>query len=196
MAAATGKGTKLVLIVTAICLLAILSYSLLYRVQHPFLAKQRGHDAEQQASQQPSQKAMERIVELMSRIQDNPKDVQALTEVARLFMSMRSFERAAKFWERVLRLTPDDPGPRQRLAMCYFRLDRHEDAASQLRRVLELDPGNAYAHYNLGVLLTGYMDREQEGRKHFRRVLRMEGADAELKDRARRELSRSPAQEQ
>jgi tetratricopeptide (TPR) repeat protein len=191
----TGRAAKLVLVLTAICLFSALGYSLVYRVQHPFLSKQR-EQPRREDSRQPSREAMDRVAELMGRIQENPQDVQALTEVARLFMSMRSFERAAKFWERVLRITPDKPGPRQWLAMCYFRLDRHEEAANQLRRVLELDPGNAYAHYNLGVLLTGYLDRPAKGRGHFRQVLRADGADAKLKDRARRELSQLPANEE
>jgi tetratricopeptide (TPR) repeat protein len=191
MPATSGKGAKLVLVITAICLLSMLGYSLVYRVQHPFLTKQQERSRGQQASQQDSRQAMDRVAELMSRIQENPEDVQALTEVARLFMSVQSFERAAKFWERVLRIEPERVGPRQRLAMCYFRLDRHEDAAGQLRKVLELDPDNAYAHYNLGVLLTRSLQQPEEGREHFRRVLDSDGADAELKNRARQELSRS-----
>ncbi|MCF8030315.1 MAG: tetratricopeptide repeat protein [Desulfohalobiaceae bacterium] len=195
MPATTGKGAKLVLVITALSLLAVLGYSLLYRVQHPLLTKQQ-EQTRRQASQQPPQEAMDRVAELMGRIQENPKDVQALTEVARMFMSMQSFERAAKFWERVVDITPDKPGPRQRLAMCYYRLNRHQDAASQLRRVLELDPDNAYAHYNLGLLLTAHLEEPEKGREHFRRVLSAEGADSELKDRARRELSQSPSNEE
>jgi len=192
MSAATGKGAKLVLIVTAISLLAVLSYSLFYRVQHPFLTKQSDRGSKQQASQKPAQEGMERIAELMGRIKENPRDVKALSEVARLFMSMQSFERAAKFWERVVRIDPKKAGPRQRLAMCYYRLERYKDAASELREVLELEPDNAYAHYNMGVLALQFLDRPEKGKRHFQQVLRMENADTELKDRARRELSRLP----
>jgi len=194
MPAPTGKGAKLVLILVGICLLGVLGYSMVYRVQHPFLTQQRERPG--QASQQPSRDNMGRIAELMSQIQENPRDVRALTEVARRFMSMNAFERAAKFWERVLRISPEDPEPRQGLAMCYYRLNRHQDAARQLRRVLELDPDNAYAHFNLGVLLTGYLEEPEKGREHFRQVLDAEGANAELRDRARRELSQSPANEE
>lgn len=193
MSAATGKGVKLVLVITAISLLAVLSYSLLYRMQHPFLTKQRDSGSKQQASQEPGQDGMERIAELMKRIQENPRDVKALSQVARLFMSMQSFERAAKFWERVVRIEPERAGSRQRLAMCYYRLERYKDAASELREVLELEPDNAYAHYNLGVLALRFLDRPEKGKRHFQRVLRMEHANAELKDRARRELSQLPS---
>lgn len=193
MAAATGKGVKLVLVLTAISLVCVLVYSLAFRVQHPFLTEQRRErpGQQQQASERPSQEAMDRIASLMSRIQEDPQDVQALSEVARLFMSMQSYERAATFWERVLRVTPDRTAPRQRLAMCYYRLKRYEDAAKELRRVLEQEPDNAYAHYNLGVLLSRFLQQPDQGRRHFRRVLDADGADAELKDRARRELSQS-----
>lgn len=193
MSAATGKGTKLVLIVTALSLLGMLAYSMVYRVQHPLLTKQQEQPRRQASSQEPSQEAMDRVAKLMSRIQENPEDVQALSEVARLFMSMQSFERAARFWERVLRINPDLSNARQRLAMCYYRMERHEDAAAELRKVLELEPDNAYAHYNLGVVLTRFLDQPEKGREHFRQVLDTEGAEAELKDRARQELSRSPS---
>jgi len=193
MSAATGKGTKLVLIVTALSLLGMLAYSMVYRVQHPLLTKQQEQSRRQASSQASSQKAMDRVAELMSRIQENPKDVQALREVARLFMSMQSFERAAGFWERVLTINPDQSNARQSLAMCYYRMDRYEDAAAELRKVLDLEPDNAYAHYNLGVVLTRFLDQPEKGREHFRQVLNTEGADTELKDRARQELSRSPS---
>ena len=193
MSAATGKGAKLVLIVTAISLLAALSYSLFYRVQHPFLTKQSDRGSARQDSQMSAQDGMERITELMGHIQENPRDVKALSELAQLFMSMRSFEQAASFWERVVRIEPERVVPRQRLAMCYYRLERYEDAANELREVLELEPDNAYAHYNMGVLALRFLDRPEKGKRHFQQILRMENADAELKERARRELSQLPS---
>jgi len=193
MSAATGKGTKLVLVVTALSLLGMLAYSMVYRVQHPLLTKQQEQPRRQASSQEPSQEAMDRVAELMSHIQENPEDARALSEVARLFMSMQSFERAARFWERVLNINPDQSHARQRLAMCYYRMERHEDAAAELHKVLELEPDNAYAHYNLGVVQTRFLDQPEKGREHFRQVLNTEGADNELKDRARQELSRSPS---
>ena len=52
MATATGKGGKLVLLITAACLVCMLGYSLYYRVQNPFLAKQSRQRTEKQAQQE------------------------------------------------------------------------------------------------------------------------------------------------
>ncbi len=182
----------LILFVSGLCLVFILGYFVSYRVENPSFT----HRIQpQQQQEQQTEEAMGRISELMGYIQENPEDVEALTELAQRFMSIEAYERAASFWERVLRVRPDRPSPRLNLAMCYFYMEKYQEAAYQLRRVLRLDPENISARYNLAMLYAQYLNSPDQAREHFRKVVESEQASVEQRERAKQELSRLEAEQ-
>jgi choline-sulfatase len=67
---------------------------------------------------------------------------------------------------------PDVPDVRMSLALNQQRLGKHEDAAANLRRVLQRMPGNVVAHFNLAVSLFE-LGRLDEAAKEANLVLAM-----------------------
>ncbi len=64
-------------------------------------------------------------------------------------------EDAATFFDRSLKLAPDDPAAALHLGTVHLELDRPGAARVWLRRAIELDPGSAPAHHRLGQLAAG-----------------------------------------
>ncbi len=88
---------------------------------------------------------------------------------------------AVKAFEEVVRLSPDWPTGRLNLGIALLNTESDEARAraeDELRRVIELEPNNAYAHFSLGLLLT-FLKRPDEARPEFRRVLEIDPNDAD-----------------
>lgn len=62
-----------------------------------------------------------------------------------LFLA-NNLEEAVKILEASVALMPEDPDAHAWYAECLRRLGRHDDAAAQAYRAVELDAGNAFAH--------------------------------------------------
>ncbi len=73
--------------------------------------------------------------------------------------------------ERAKRLEPEKASIREALGIAYYRLTRWEAAEAEFRKVLELSPVDAYAHFALGRSL------EKQGRateaKRYLKLARM-----------------------
>jgi Flp pilus assembly protein TadD len=52
--------------------------------------------------------------------------------------------------EKAKRLEPEKASIREALGIAYFRITRWAEAEAEFRKVLELSPADAYAHYALG----------------------------------------------
>ena len=74
--------------------------------------------------------------------------------------------------ERAKRLEPEKASIREALGIAYYRITRWEAAEAEFRKVLELSPVDAYAHYALGrSLLKQGRDHEASGYLKLARVL-------------------------
>ena len=92
----------------------------------------------------------------------------------------RPSEAAAAF-EEVVQLSPDWVTGRLNLGIALLNTNTDESfvrAEEALRRVIELDPDNPYAHYVLGILLR-HLGRFDEARDEFARVLEIDPEDAD-----------------
>ena len=193
MSAAThsGFGHKLVLILMGLCLLGMFGYSAAYRITHPSTVR----TVQQSQHGGGGEEAMARIGRLMGRLQKNPRDAETLRQLAREFMAVQAWEQAGRFWERLVRLKPEDPAARESLALTYFHRQRFEKAAEQLRLLLDIRPDNLYAHYNLGLLYANYLAKQEKGKRHFEAVLDSPAAGGDLQDKAREQLRALELQE-
>jgi len=177
-------GQKAVLCFMGLSLVGMLIASVAYRIDHPSLTEHRDKGSQAQADAM-----MSRISGLMERLQDNPEDVEAMQQLGHIFMAMQAWDRAARFWERVLEHRPQDGHARKQLAMCYYQQQSYDDAARELKRVLRDASEDHYARFNLGVLLIHFLDQPAQGKAHLRQVAGAKSADEELRQKARQELS-------
>jgi hypothetical protein len=81
-----------------------------------------------------------------------------------------NYGRAAEHLEELARLLPDNILPPVNLAICYFRLNRQEDALRELERARTLDPDNPQVLYAAARILgqePGQEERAREVIHHF-----------------------------
>jgi len=57
----------------------------------------------------------------------------------------QNYAEAAKLWPEVIVLQPTSSVPHVQLALCLWRLNRNDEAKSECRRALELNPGDRRA---------------------------------------------------
>lgn len=183
--AAAHRGERAALVAMGAALLGLLVSAAVFKLQHPGLVQQRASPG---AHSGQREQAMAMISRLMERLQENPEDREALRGLAQTFTAMQAWERANTFWRRLVALPGADLQARRQLAMTYFRLDKHRQAAEELRKVLAADPGDLYAHYNLGVLSMHYLGAPEEAVEHFRAVVQSSAAPDQLRKDARKHL--------
>ena len=76
----------------------------------------------------------------------------------------------------LLYMNPDDPAPRNRLAMALYRTNQLEEAEKELRHILERDSQNFDALDGLGIVLIK-MGRYQEALQYLRKAVRINDQD-------------------
>jgi Tfp pilus assembly protein PilF len=86
----------------------------------------------------------------------------------------KRYRSAINYTEDYLRRHPRDQKLRFVLATLYSALEDHQHAKSELSRVIANDPGQADAHYMLGVILRDHFADFQGSDAHFREYLRLE----------------------
>jgi Flp pilus assembly protein TadD len=79
--------------------------------------------------------------------------------------------------ERAKRLEPDKASIREALGIAYYRITRWEAAEAEFRKVIELSPVDAYAHFALGRSLAK-QGREGEATRYLKLAKALEGAPA------------------
>lgn len=106
-----------------------------------------------------------------------PKEPSVWNALGLLYAQAGEPRRGLSALLRGLRLSPGDPGILLNLSTVYGRdLEDFDRASRYALRLLELDPDNAGAHHNLGLIYwaLGEVDEAQE---HLRRALQL-GSDA------------------
>jgi cytochrome c-type biogenesis protein CcmH/NrfG len=166
-----------------VALVLMVGYSVAYRWANPSLTIHRSH------SHAPEQNDMtDMIGSLMQRLEHNPEDADALRGLGQAFMRMQAWSQARRFWERLVAVEPGNTDARQRLAMCLFRLEEYAAAADELTQVLQTEPDNGYALFNLGVLYTHYLHDPKQGTAYFQSIVDSPGVSPEIKDQAQEQL--------
>ena len=86
--------------------------------------------------------------------------------------------------ERAVAFTPDDAGVRQIRAIYYSMMHKYNEAIADLKLVLEDDPNNANAHYNLGLAyleVGNYEGAREEARTAKKLGFSLPGLEKKLK---------------
>ena len=92
-----------------------------------------------------------RVKELENEIESNPKNVEAMVELANMHFEQRNFRDAIRFYTRALELRPSNVNVRTDLATAMFYEKRFDDAIAEFKKSLELEPDDPRTLFNMGV---------------------------------------------
>ena len=103
----------------------------------------------------------------------NPNNVEALNNMGLVAGRKKQYPEAAEFFERSIKLRPDEADPHLNLGTTYRLMGMPGPAELQLRAALALSPLNTRARNKLGQLLLEE-GREYEAEEQFRASVRVE----------------------
>lgn len=166
-----------------VCLAAIFVFSLLSRVQHPSITVES-----RSAPSSQEQAMLAEVSTLMAEVERNPENIEALTELAHIFMLMQAWERSLAFWKRVLALEPENKLALNQAGFTLFQQERYSEARDFFEKLLEVDEHNLRSMFNLGIIYKYYLDDQDRAVGYFQRILDIGPEDPELIERVQREL--------
>jgi tetratricopeptide (TPR) repeat protein len=115
-----------------------------------------------------SDKAVE---EFTKAIHYNPQYTQAFFQLASVYESEGSLEKASTVYQELMRTDPTMLAEAEcRLAKVYSRLGKWQEAVDCFIRVIGKNPGNADAHFGLATLYRQRNDKERALRSYERAV--------------------------
>ena len=104
---------------------------------------------------------MARVRELRARIEQDPKDVEALVGLANLYHDVSMFEEAIGFYESALEVQPGDPNLLTDLGTCFRGQGDSERALEMFAQAQQRDPQHWQSLFNT-VIVAGFELRRFE----------------------------------
>jgi len=95
---------------------------------------------------------MARVRELTAKIKQNPGDFDSIVELANLNFDQKNYTDAINLYKNALKIRPDLQVQTD-MGTAMFYQDRFDDAIAEFQSILEKDPKNAQALFNLGVTM-------------------------------------------
>lgn len=128
----------------------------------------------------------EKIEHLKSVVARNPDDARSAFELAKMFQDGHNVPEAITYYEIGLKTDKHNAAARIDYSLCLYQSGRHQEAMAQNHAVLNDDPANPQALYNLGAI---YANRAQgdSARLYWSRLIARHPKD-ELAEKARQNL--------
>lgn len=184
------QANKAVLGIMFVAIAAMFLWSFAYRVDNPsLLSSVESRGGAPGGEGMPGGSAMNQVMTAMSRLQANPDDLGAMEEAAEAFAAAEMWDKALAILEKASAKDPNEPHILNLHGVALFRLERPSEAATKFERMLELDPGNFHAQFNLGAVYKHGLQDAAKAKPYFEAVAANPKADAQTKEQARQELS-------
>ena len=141
-----------------------------------------------------SQKAVKRdemaaVPALMARVKDNPKDEEAVLELAELFSRTQDWQKSAHFWTKAVELNAKNLGARYHRGFTMVQLERYDEAAADYEFIIQAKPDAYQAFYYLGIINKYGYKKPDEARKYFQKALDINPSDKEIVSEIQKEIS-------
>ena len=111
------------------------------------------------------------VADLEARLKKNPDDVQALYAIADTYFSMKRFDNAVSYYNRLLKLKPEDADVYNDLGLSLHYLGKSAEGLASLERGIKKNPYNQRIWLTKGFVLAygiGDLDKAGEAWKKAR----------------------------
>ena len=164
---ATGESVwqaKQVYVMAAVCLVVGLAFGYLFRGSQSPVAEIQATEAPKSAmpgggmgGQIPTLERMKHMADvkaqpLLDKLKTDSTNAGLLVQIGNVYRSAHQFKDAAEYYGKSLQINPKDVATRTELASCLYYTGDAEGALSQLEQSLQVDPKDANALFNLGVI--------------------------------------------
>jgi cytochrome c-type biogenesis protein CcmH/NrfG len=114
---------------------------------------------------------MARVQELSAKIKQNPRDFDSIVELANLNFDQKNYGDAVKLYKTSLEVRPDALNVRTDMGTAMFYQERFDDAIAEFQQVLQSDPKNAQALFNLGVTMLHGKNDPKRALEYWERMI-------------------------
>ena len=89
---------------------------------------------------------------LLAKLQANPKDVDALTQLGNLYYDGQAYSQAIEYYNKVLEITPKNPDVITDLGTAYWYTGNADKAIEDFQKSLAIRPNHPGTMFNLGIV--------------------------------------------
>jgi len=114
---------------------------------------------------------MARVQELSAKIKQNPRDFDSIVELANLNFDQKNYGDAVNLYKTALEVRPDALNVRTDMGTAMFYQERFDDAIAEFQQVLQSDPKNAQALFNLGVTMLHGKNDPKRALEYWERMI-------------------------
>ncbi len=100
----------------------------------------------------PAQVLDAQVKPLLQRVNTNPKDVAALTELGNIYFDASQWTTAVDYYTRALNENPKNPDVRTDMGISYYYSGDADRALKEFDHALKDDPRHAQTLFNVGVV--------------------------------------------
>lgn len=119
---------------------------------------------------------------LRAMLQRNPNDGKVLTALGNLYYDNKRWPEAKDWYERALKVMPNDTNVMTDMAVVERNLGLHKEALQTLDRVLEIDPSHWQALYNKVIILNYDLHQHQDAAAVLMQLEDMRKNDSAIPD--------------
>ena len=112
-----------------------------------------------------------RVQELSAKIKQNPRDFDSIVELANLNFDQKNYGDAVNLYKTALEVRPDALNVRTDMGTAMFYQERFDDAIAEFQQVLQSDPKNAQALFNLGVTMLHGKNDPKRALEYWERMI-------------------------
>lgn len=132
---------------------------------------------------------MSAVPALMARVKDNPKDEEAVLELAEIFSRAQDWQKSAHFWSKAVELDPKNLGARYHRGFTLVQMERYDEAVADYEFIIQAKPDAFQALYYLGVINKYGYKNPEAAKKYFQQVLDLKPSDKDILAEIQKEIS-------
>jgi len=89
---------------------------------------------------------------LLDNLKSNPNDFETLVKLGNIYYDNQQYQNATQYYERALKIHPENPDVRTDLGTCYWDLGAADKALAEFNRTLTYRPDYAQTLFNIGIV--------------------------------------------